>query len=367
MKRSLHLDVIRGIAILMVLGTHFRIAVPAEGAVRWFAEFWNERGELGVPVFFVLSGYLIGGLLIAEVQKHGSVNIPRFLVRRGFKIYPSYYVFIGYLMVTAAIRLADKGEAISSIPATILHNFWPTLLFVQNLAVEEHFYILLPFLVVYLCHKDRVRYLVHICLWSPVYFTCIRLLCAWFGDPYITNLQRTVVATHLHLDGLLFGVGLRALSVYYPESFARLLRPKWIFLSIAGLIILFLPNQPFWGLPFHRIIPFKQAASGLIFLGLLDMKAPALPVARHWVTLAARGLAFIGTYSYCIYIWHVTVMGMLTREAVGRLQIDTTIPFFWCIGAAILCAGAIVAGIIISILVEIPTLRLRERLFPSRS
>lgn len=77
------LDMLRGVAVLLVLFRHH----PASGPL-------GHIGWVGVDLFFVLSGYLISGLVIDEYRSTGGVNGFRFLVRRGFKIYPSFYTFI---------------------------------------------------------------------------------------------------------------------------------------------------------------------------------------------------------------------------------------------------------------------------------
>ncbi len=77
------LDVLRGIAALLVLGVH----VPAY-------PIWSRVGGYGVDLFFVLSGFLISNLLFTEFSKTGDIRIGRFLARRAFKLYPSFYDII---------------------------------------------------------------------------------------------------------------------------------------------------------------------------------------------------------------------------------------------------------------------------------
>ena len=62
--------------------------------LRPFVQRWVNFGWVGVDLFFVLSGFLVSGLLFQEYQRHGKIRVGRFLIRRGFKIYPSFYVFI---------------------------------------------------------------------------------------------------------------------------------------------------------------------------------------------------------------------------------------------------------------------------------
>ncbi len=154
-KRNLQLAVLRGIAVLLVFGRHLELPKP-EGLVGTFAGAWLRIGWLGVDLFFVLSGFLIGGLLVTELHKHGRIDVARFLSRRGLKIYPAYFVFIAYLMFMPAAKGLLRGESVWAVPVE-WSLYWPNFLFLQNyvgnnptghtwtLAVEEHFYLMLPF------------------------------------------------------------------------------------------------------------------------------------------------------------------------------------------------------------------------------
>jgi peptidoglycan/LPS O-acetylase OafA/YrhL len=82
-SRNQSLDVLRGVAILLVLGRHHGQYV-----------LWHRAGGIVVSLFFVLSGFLISGLLFTEWKTTGRINLPRFFVRRAFKIYPAYYFFL---------------------------------------------------------------------------------------------------------------------------------------------------------------------------------------------------------------------------------------------------------------------------------
>ncbi len=89
------LDVLRGIAVVMVVGHH--IAVPAPEVaqpLRAMGWTWYYCGWTGVELFFVLSGFLVSSLFFTEFQRHGNVRVAHFLVRRGFKIYPPFYLML---------------------------------------------------------------------------------------------------------------------------------------------------------------------------------------------------------------------------------------------------------------------------------
>src|ERR1700761_2224153 len=101
-SRNINLDALRGIAILLVLGNHFG-----------YFSVWQRMGWAGVDLFFVLSGFLISGLLFDEWQRFGSIDFRRFYIRRGFKIYPAFYFL---LLITVAVNFVRPG--ITSFPVT---------------------------------------------------------------------------------------------------------------------------------------------------------------------------------------------------------------------------------------------------------
>src|SRR6478736_4827180 len=140
MGRLKELDFLRGIAIILVLLRH----IPP-------FNFTHNIGWIGVDLFFVLSGFLVSGLLFKEYLKFGDIRPKLFLIRRGFKIYPIYYLFyIPYLAPIIMERgwscLAERGF-LSDM--TFTQNFINGLGWANkaswSLAVEEHFYFGLSF------------------------------------------------------------------------------------------------------------------------------------------------------------------------------------------------------------------------------
>src|SRR5690348_13300609 len=93
-SRMVQLDFLRGVAILLVLGRHSVISQRDAGFLRPLATAWHRIGWTGVDLFFVLSGFLVGGLLFKELRKSSHLDVRRFLIRRAFKIWPSYYAFL---------------------------------------------------------------------------------------------------------------------------------------------------------------------------------------------------------------------------------------------------------------------------------
>src|SRR5581483_5569531 len=91
---------LRGVAVLLVLGRHLN---PPTNCPEWLQiplGLWQRGGWVGVDLFFVLSGFLVSGLLFQDYRQHGRLHIGRFYVRRGLKIYPGFYAL---LAVTAGM------------------------------------------------------------------------------------------------------------------------------------------------------------------------------------------------------------------------------------------------------------------------
>jgi peptidoglycan/LPS O-acetylase OafA/YrhL len=146
--RNSRLDILRAVAVLLVLGRH------STGPI-----FWNKVGWVGVDLFFVLSGFLISGLLFVEYQRTGDINWGLFFIRRGFKIYPAFYAMI---FVTFLWQLV-KHQGIRWRPylteVLFYQSYQPDRLWghTWSLAVEEHFYILLPLLLLLMVKFQRKR------------------------------------------------------------------------------------------------------------------------------------------------------------------------------------------------------------------
>lgn len=165
------LDGVRGISIILVILAHLGVfeVLPIE------YEFLIS-GRTGVEIFFVLSGYLITHLLIIECNSNGNINLRNFYVRRILRIMPAYWAFLIFctlISIAGFIRI----DGISLTLAWLhIYNFIPQdnltgiLTHTWSLAVEEHFYLLWPFL---LCIALRKSIKLQIFMASLWLFVCI--------------------------------------------------------------------------------------------------------------------------------------------------------------------------------------------------
>ena len=345
--RSIGLDALRAVAILLVLGSH--MVPPLDGSPMNAAfATWRLGGWVGVDLFFVLSGFLVSGLLFDEHAKTGTIDPVRFLIRRGWKIYPAFYFFVIVAMQLEppheTKRLLSELFFLQSYIPAIWSHTW-------SLAVEEHFYLLLAGLLWIVVRaakpgRDPFRVLVPLTLAVCVVELFARLATAASGG---FSLYRNFYPTHLRIDSLLFGVllayGVRRFSTAWITRYRAAL-------LLAGVALL----APAFVHPIaqDRFVYTVGFAAFYVGSGLLVLAAFAVETSNRF----AKAFAEIGFYSYSIYLWH-----FLAVDVCFLLLGEAPIPFAARVPLYMLFAIGL--GVTMARLVEVPMLRLRERWFPS--
>lgn len=375
-KRSLQLDFLRGIAIIVVLFHHLRIDVPSMIIVGDFFAFLHRVGWVGVDLFFVLSGFLVGGLLINELEKHGSLNPQRFLIRRGLKIYPLYYVFFAYLFAMPLLKAAIKGGDLGATFGELWTLYWPNLFFLNGylgsnpvghtwtLAIEEHFYLILPFFLLLLNRRFSMKQITLVCAAIFVPVVAYRAYVVLTPDMLVGKPKQT----HFRIDALFLGVAVRGWLASWPAAFARLRDFRHLMVAV-GVVLIVLPEYvsvPFlmsWG---YALTMFGAAG---ILIGTYHMRAADLGSMRAPGMKLVGMVCWVGTFSYSIYLWHVTVFRILERfvETRGLSDLASRSMWVWVLCAFTIFAVSVVVSAMISRIVEIPVLKFRDRFFPSRS
>jgi peptidoglycan/LPS O-acetylase OafA/YrhL len=373
-KRNLQLDFLRGIAVMLVFGRHFEIPRP-DGMAGVLGKLWFNVGWLGVDIFFVLSGFLIGGLLLAELERYGKIDIPRFLIRRGLKLYPAYLAFLAYLIFMPTLKAALARGDVSGVAFESFRKIWPNFLFLQNylgttashtwtLSIEEHFYLLLPFALAVLAAYGRIQAVWLLCLATVPVFLLLRIVSMLTQDMFSPYMS----ATHLRMDALLIGVAIRGLAQYRPQMFYAL--RQWRTTLIVIGVVAWIPHCFISPATFFiRTIWLTATSFGsaALLIATYHTRASDFGTWARFVCPIATFFGWIGIYSYTIYLWHVTAMRILEREFTGRLLSRVANgPGTYMVSILVVSAGAIVAGVVSARIIEWPVLRLRDRLFPSR-
>ncbi len=345
-KREIELDFIRGIAILLVLICHYRTHEKLiSSTVLDRIQSW---GWIGVDIFFVLSGFLVGGLLLKEWKNTGKTDALRFLKRRALKIWPAYYLFL----LTAAVIHVRPFKSFLWQNLLNIQNYIPsTLSHTWSLAVEEHFYLsLAAVMALWGVKRWKPSTLLAWCIATALGAEILRAALILTHRPFFYY-------THTRIDALLMGVGLAILRHFYPERFAMLQRRRILLclVAAAALCALYLDADA---------IPEPQSMTSPFLITLVDYASAALllllyhPRKKHWQPY--RLVARVGFFSYGIYLWHVSVLrpvDWVTQHLPQALApaASTLLPYLL----------AIPLGILATKLVEQPFLRLRERLMPA--
>lgn len=359
--RSVVLDVFRAIAVLLVIGRHMPpLRADAPEPFRVMFGLWKQTGWMGVDLFFVLSGYLVSGLILAEFERTKTFSMKRFLIRRGLKIYPAFYALI---LTTLAVRLAfgrTVGATALLAELGFVQNYFPGLWrHTWSLAIEEHFYLGISVLFFFTLPRTRSnRFYERFIAASGTLIILILMVrtlsFSWRPFAYSTH----VFPTHLRIDALLTGTAIRVAVCRWGDAWARqLARFRVIALPAAIGAISLVASFPLEGDFFVNTVGFTLLSLGFGVLLLLALRVES--VRRRPFGTSARRLAGLGAFSYSVYLWHLPVLtwggGALRRLAPELPDLAAVL---------ILLVACLAVGWAAARVIEFPVLRLRDRLFP---
>ena len=352
------LDALRTAAVLLVIGGHYSVDLfrPVTGLdltiASWPVFRWSWTG---VDLFFVLSGYLIGRQLWREFEQTGSIQIGRFILRRGFRIWPLYFTFMAYLVISgvSVLRWADWLFA-SNYAHGGYHRGW-------SLSTEEQFYIVVPLLIAIVGRRLKLKQFGWV---LGLAAAAVVLARAHALHAYAGTLQegerlpvRIFDAFHLHCDALLAGLSLALASVLWPRRFLPHQRNQISWKALAGMTSGCTLGLLLWRFD-HRLYAFTALA--LIFVSITAF----VLVDRSWLTrpLHARAFYPISRLSYGMYLNHLLVLPWFLAASLTLLQRALHRPILtFALGGIIAVAVSIAVAVVFFVCVEYPGLWLRGR------
>lgn len=278
-------------------------------------------GNLGVRVFFVISGYLITCLLLKELNSTGSVNLKRFYFRRTMRIFAPFYFFlliVGILGLFGVISL-DVRSFLTAFTYTsdyLDSDSWQTA-HSWSLAVEEQFYLLYPPLLVVLRKKKILAPLILILFLAPI----LRIV-----GYHIFSESKGIILIygfHANMDALASGC-LLALAAEYERSRKFLLKIAALpqIAIIAAVILIYFANTQIEHphLYFGIYVTFMNTAITLIVYWTITNSENSL-IGR---TLNTKALSFAGMLSYSLYLWQQIFTG---KEMLGYFPFNLLLIF----------------------------------------
>jgi peptidoglycan/LPS O-acetylase OafA/YrhL len=309
------LDGLRGIAVLVVLAAH--AGVPG---------FSSEGGLAGVTLFFVLSGFLITGLLVVERGATGRIDLRSFYIRRGLRLFPALLALLVVVAAGSMIGLWSRagGDMRTAIPAVLLYvGNWAQVAGVSlgplghtwSLAIEEQFYLLWPIGLILALRFAGRRTIAVILVLIAIMVTPWRVDLLLAGD-----LGHAFAGTDAHADALLLGCAIALLEVRLPAGIG--------ILGAAGVVACAI----LWG-----------GGGSLVYMIPAATVLSALAVAGPPKLLGWAPLAHIGRISYGLYLWHFLFI-------------------WWGLPWPVVITTSVLAAELSYVAVERPFLRLKDRM-----
>jgi len=363
MQRLPGLDLLRALAIVSVVCTHSWLAGGMGYGFGWI----ENDGWMGVDLFFVLSGYLIGHQLFLRYKSSGQLDLKAFYRQRAYRILPAYLVVVAIYFAIPGVR-----------EQPVIQPLWQFLTFTMNLfvnqhvphafssawslCVEEYFYLLFPLAILALAPRISAKCVAAV-LVSLMLLGMVWRGFAWsqFAAPADVGgvremdiwryMQLIYYPTYARLDGLMCGVALAMLSVYRQSLWKRLQQHANV-IALLGIIIV-----GFAAWIFRDTLTFAACVLGfpVLSVGLALLVASATSSTGMLGKARVPGAAWIAGASYSIYLTHKATLKIASHDLPELLKNRGIVTFLCCV-LVVVCVAAL-----LHYLVERPFLRLRER------
>jgi peptidoglycan/LPS O-acetylase OafA/YrhL len=332
---------LRAVSIALVVWSHARgtRGFPARDVFAWVP--CGDVGNLGVRVFFVISGYLITSLLIEEIRATGHVDLKAFYVRRVFRIFPAFYAYLAVIVALGLVGAIPLTARDALLAATYTVNYEPVRAWhvghIWSLSVEEQFYLLWPAILSAVGLRKGLFAAGFALVAAPV-----ARMAFWYLLPDRHGMIGEAFPTIA--DAIAIGCFLSAARPWLderPRYLGFLRSPLFVLVPLAGLAI----N----GQAAHARLFFAAGETLLdLCIALVVDRCIRCPDGLVGRALESRPFVFVGTLSYSLYLWQQPFLNHHSADFVATFPQNVV--------------GLVLAALGSHYLVEKPFLRLRHRI-----
>ena len=308
-ERNPQIQALRALAAVLVLVYHAQ---------------WLDGGYIGVDIFYVISGFLITGILVRELDTKNSISLVSFYARRTKRLLPASFLVIfvtgiaGYILLPASMREAFGRDLIAA--STYISNFFFALwqndyqnlnstpspfIHFWSLAVEEQFYLFWPFFILLLVRLGKRR--------AVLYGIVATLIGSFLFSLYLT--ERAPIWAFYILPTRAWELAAGALLVFLPEL--KKMRPV---IALSSLVVILTVAKIFdEATPFPGTAALAPVIAAVLLLASRSNWPPILNVVAK-----SRATQWLGAISYPLYLWHWPVLvipAIYLGEELNTLQV----------------------------------------------
>lgn len=366
LHRSNGLDNLRALAIALVFVYHYMVFVSGEPTFGWA----SSVGWVGVDLFFVLSGYLIGNQLFAGLVARRELSLSRFYARRALRTWPVFWLVLAAYLIFPDVMGGKPPPALWKFltftqnyqlqPGTAFSHAW-------SLCVEEQFYLVLPLVVLLavMVGSRRIQaWLLLLALlavgiggrwvlWNGYGLESSGKIAGYYPNVYYATLGR--------FDEFLPGIAVALVKNYHPLLWQRLLdRGAALFgigLAATVAVLYGVLNHYYiddYGYPFFMSVFGYSCVAGAFSLLVASALSPHSPLQRTRIP----GAYSLALWSYSIYLTHKPI-GFILKVYLAPYVLPQPVL------ALVIAAASTAVGAVLYRLVELPFMQLRDRGVPS--
>lgn len=351
------LDGLRSIAVLLVISGHLSAQFAAAHGSNLYSRLpFVADGWMGVDLFFVLSGFFIGGQLWKELRDSESIHVGRFILRRGFRIWPLYF-FTFFCVLGFALTFGHGAAA--------KEYGWSDLIFVTNfhnrglvngswsLCTEEQFYIFAPLALFFFARHLKAVQNCRPWLWGMLALIPLIRIAVWvsvaghFFQHSPALFEPIYYASITHCDGLIMGMIVSNLWITKKKFLARFAAPE---LFVAASVVLLIGLHQLQ----KEIFDFTVLAllfGSLVWYGIERRPAVFNSIVFYWISRLSFGM----------YLNHEYMCPWMVNTVLPRIPFSVRFPAFTnLLGFVIVAFLSAVISVVTFCLVEHPFLRMRK-------